>query len=85
MPSCKISLGQIADEKWKTIPNLQHCQFEQYGWKVEYELAVKYLENLAIEKICCYFEWCWTEYRLIFRLWVIHLHKKELLDKHLPI
>ena len=55
MPSCKINLGQTVDEKWKTIPNLQHCQFGQYGWKVEYELAVKYLENLAIEKICCYF------------------------------
>ena len=26
------------------------------GRKVEHELAVKYLENLAIEKICCYFE-----------------------------
>ena len=35
------------------------------------ELVVKNLENLAIEKICYYFQWCLIKYLLIFRLWVI--------------
>ena len=33
---------------------------ESFSWRqVEYELPVKYLENLAFEKICGYFKFKW--------------------------
>ena len=32
---------------------------EPFSWRsVEDKLAVKYLENLDVQKICGYFEWC---------------------------
>ena len=41
---------------------------EPFSWRqVEYELAVKYLENLAIEKICGYFKWFVEKSSLDFR------------------
>ena len=48
------------------VPSLQYCQFGQddrknrifSGSYVEYELPVKYLENLTIEKVCCYIACC---------------------------
>ena len=40
-------------------------------------LVVKYLENLAIEKICCYFESCQITCMFIFRLWVIIFTQKK--------
>ena len=39
------------------IFNLGKMAGKPFSWRsVEYELVVKYLENLAIEKTCCYFE-----------------------------
>ena len=48
------------------IPNLKYCQFgqdarktEPFSWReIHYEFLVKYLENLALQKIWCYFKWC---------------------------
>ena len=64
MPSSKISWRNNVNEEGKKffVPNLQHCLFGQDGWKtfscreIEYELVVTCVENLAIEKIRCYFE-----------------------------
>ena len=45
---------------------------EPFSWReVEYELVVKYLENLTIEIFSCNFEWWEIKHLLIFRLWVI--------------
>ena len=39
------------------IFNLGEMAGKPFSWRsVKYELVVKYLENLAIEKACCYFE-----------------------------
>ena len=66
MPSVKLVDGRISKKEEISsylvynIFNLGNLagKAEPFSWKkVEYELVVKYLENLAIEKIC-YFEWC---------------------------
>ena len=67
MPSRKISWWKNVNKKGMNLftANLKHCQFEPDDWKnrnlfrkkkIEYELVFKYLENVVIEKICCYFE-----------------------------
>ena len=39
------------------IFNLGEMAGKPFSWRsVEYELVIKYLENLAIEKTCCCFE-----------------------------
>ena len=65
MPSCKIKWWKNVNEKGKKCSYLIYNIFYlgemaeiPFSWRsVEYELVVKYLENLAIEKTCCYFEW----------------------------
>ena len=47
----------------------------------EDELAVKYLENLAIANICGCFEWCEIQHYLIFRLWVIMFTQERALQQ----
>ena len=60
------------------VTSWQYSQFGQDGRKKrtfserwdEYELPVKNLENLAIEKICYYLAWFEIKYLLIFILWI---------------
>ena len=67
MPSFKISWGkninkneQISSHLVYNIVSLGKMagKTEPFPWRpVEYELVAKYLDNLATEKIYCYFKW----------------------------
>ena len=66
MPSCKISWWKNVNQNEKNysyliynIVSLGKMAGKPFSWrKVEYELVVKYLENSAIKKTLCNFEWC---------------------------
>ena len=66
MHSYKISWSKNDNEKLKNSSYLIYHIFslgkmvgKPFPWRyIEYELLVKYLKDLAIEKTCCYFEWC---------------------------
>ena len=77
MPSCKIYWWKNINGKGKKLSVWVRWLENVFllRW-VKHELVVfrknmNYLENLAIEKICCCFEWCEIKHLLIFRLWVI--------------
>ena len=82
MTSRKISWWKNIHKKGKNYSYLTYNivslskitgKTESFSRKVSWicELVVKYLENLVIEKICCYIEWCQIKDLLIFILWVI--------------
>ena len=79
MLSCKTTWWKNFYEKGKNysylihnIVSLSKMDGKPYSWRyVEYELVVKYLKDLAIEKKCCCFECFQIKHLIIFRLWVI--------------